>query len=135
MALAAAPAFGDFSSAGPSMGLKGWHQRGYLPHFDGRDVVQHVVFRLHDALPPGDRTSGDDVLDKGHGCAVLGNWRFADVVVGALLHHDGDHYDLCAWCVMPNHVHVLVATKLERELGSIVNSWKSFTARRLNAML
>lgn len=30
--------------------LKGWHSRGYLPHFDGR-VAQFVTFRLFDSLP------------------------------------------------------------------------------------
>ena len=33
------------------MGQKGWHHRGYLPHLDGHEIVQHVVFRLRDSLP------------------------------------------------------------------------------------
>jgi hypothetical protein len=45
------------------MGRKGWHERGYLPHFDGYDVAQHVVFRLHDSVP-ADAIEGDDVLDR-----------------------------------------------------------------------
>lgn len=28
-----------------------WRSRGYLPHFDAPNVVQHVVFRLADSLP------------------------------------------------------------------------------------
>lgn len=32
------------------MEKKGWHTRGYLPHFDG-DVVQFITIRLHDSLP------------------------------------------------------------------------------------
>ncbi len=31
---------------------RGWHGRGYLPHFDG-EVIQFVTFRLFDALPAG----------------------------------------------------------------------------------
>jgi putative transposase len=30
---------------------KGWHSRGYLPHFDSMDTVQFVTFRLADSLP------------------------------------------------------------------------------------
>ena len=30
---------------------KGWHSRGYLPHFDTREAVQFVTFRLGDSLP------------------------------------------------------------------------------------
>ena len=28
-----------------------WHSRGYLPHFDGREMTQHVTFHLADSLP------------------------------------------------------------------------------------
>ena len=33
------------------MEFKGWHSRGYLPHFDSQDVTQFVTFRLADSLP------------------------------------------------------------------------------------
>jgi hypothetical protein len=33
------------------MGFRGWHQRGYLPHFDAPGVTQFVTFQLHDAFP------------------------------------------------------------------------------------
>ena len=36
-------------------------------------------------------------------------------------------YELLAWCVMPNHVHVLVDVK-RMPLWKIVQSWKRFTA-------
>ena len=29
----------------------GWHSRGYLPHFDGREVPQFVSLHLFDSLP------------------------------------------------------------------------------------
>jgi hypothetical protein len=31
--------------------LKGWHSRGYLPHFDSPETIQFVTFRLADSLP------------------------------------------------------------------------------------
>jgi len=30
---------------------KGWHSRGYLPHYDGGEIAQAVTFRLADSLP------------------------------------------------------------------------------------
>ena len=33
------------------MSYKGWHSRGYLPHFDSAETVQFVTFRLADSLP------------------------------------------------------------------------------------
>ncbi|MEO6994076.1 MAG: transposase [Lacunisphaera sp.] len=44
-----------------------------------------------------------------------------------LLKFDGARYRLIAWCVMPNHIHVLIDPK--ESLGRIVQSWKSYTGR------
>jgi len=116
------------------MGNKGWHRRGYLPHLDGDGIGQHVVFRLLDAVPPGS-DDGDDVLDRHFGSSVLRDPRCARFVAETLLHGDGDRYALQAWCVMPNHVHVLVGTNASYELGNIVRSWKVYSTRRINDLL
>lgn len=117
------------------MGQKGWHSRGYLPHYDGYDVSQHVVFRLFDSVPAGVR-SGDDILDQGFGSAVLAAEECAREVVAVLIHGDeAGRYFLHAWCVMPNHVHVLIATNAQFELGRIVRSWKAYSAAKINALL
>ena len=114
------------------MGRKGWHSRGYIPHLDGWGIAQHVVFRLADSVPDGG-DSGDDILDLGHGTALLRDAENARIVEDALLHHHTHHYDLRAWCVMPNHVHVLVHTHRDHTLGTIVRGWKSYAARLINA--
>ena len=31
-------------------GHRGWHSRGYLPHYDGDVETQHVTFHLTDSL-------------------------------------------------------------------------------------
>src|SRR5215510_5637050 len=105
----------------PSMGKKGWHSRGYLPHFDGYGLSQHVVFCLFDAVPSNEH-DGDDVLDRSFGCAFMRDGRCARIVAEALLH--GQSYRLQAWCVMPSHVHALIATNEASELGQIVHAWK-----------
>ncbi|MBN1556506.1 MAG: class I tRNA ligase family protein [Phycisphaerae bacterium] len=74
-------------------------------------------------------------LDVGHGQCYLRNDEVAEMVKNALLHFDGDRYDLIAWCIMPNHVHVVIRPKPEYELSKILQSWKSFTAKQANTIL
>ena len=74
-------------------------------------------------------------LDVGEGSCLLARPEAAEIVAGALTHFDGERYDLSAWVVMPNHVHVLVTPREGHNLGQILHSWKSFTANRLNAAL
>lgn len=127
---------------------KGWHQRGYLPHLDAAVVVQHVTFRLHGSLPasvierlkadasgPDYPAAVDDELDKGLGPLWLADPDCAAIVAAALRQFDGQRYQLLAWCVMPNHVHVLIRQVEGWSLGPIVKSWKTWTARVINRRL
>jgi len=59
----------------------------------------------------------------------------AKLIEDALLHFDGQRYKLLAWCIMPNHVHVMVECDAQHSLALIVQSWKSFTAKSINAVL
>jgi REP element-mobilizing transposase RayT len=52
-----------------------------------------------------------------------------------LLQFDGQRYVLIAWCVMPNHVHVLIETRPGFALEHVLHSWKSFTAHAANRLL
>ena len=54
---------------------------------------------------------------------------------GVLRHRDREQYDLHAWVVMPNHVHVLFTPREGFELPAIVQAWKSVSARRTNRVL
>ncbi len=74
-------------------------------------------------------------LDRGCGTCHLRDPHIGGIVENALLHFDGERYRLLAWCVMPNHVHVLIETMEGFPMPDIVKSWKSFTARQANAFL
>jgi REP element-mobilizing transposase RayT len=124
---------------------KGWHSRGYLPHFDSPETVQHLVLRAADslpaaavaALPEGSRFQLqrlDEALDVGHGAGLLRQAGPASIVETAMLHFDGERYRLIAWSVMPNHVHALLAQADGFPLDGVVHSWKSFTAHEINKM-
>ena len=124
-----------------------WTSRGYLPHFDHVGETQHIVFRLVDSLPARlmaelDCTSPrakadlcDQALDAGHGARWLSDPRIASEVDAALRFGDGARYHLDAWCVMPTHVHVMARFSSAGAMARVVHDWKSFTARRANALL
>jgi putative transposase len=128
-----------------SMTHKGWHSRGYLPHFDSAETIQFVTFRLFDSLPravtamltkqPDNLAKTDESLDGGLGACWLKDPTIAVLVENAMLHFDGDRYRLLAWCIMPNHVHVVVEAVEGNRLGAIVQAWKSFTAHQANNVL
>lgn len=122
---------------------KGWHSRGYLPHFDSAGTVQFITFNLADSLPRHvqaitreDYTEAfDRDLDRGRGECWLAHPDIAEVVQEALLHFDGQRYRLLAWCVMPNHVHVVAEAVNGHSMGNVVGGWKSFSARHANRIL
>src|SRR6266849_2548201 len=85
-------------------------------------------------------------LDAGFGSCYMKDGRIAREVANALLHFEGQRYNLAAWCVMPNHVHAVVqpfagvtntgGTPMPQcELPGILHSWKSFTAKEANRLL
>ena len=134
----------------PSAPFLGWHSRGYLPHCDKPGLIQFVTFRLDDAMPAERRreweplltiedererhTKLEAYLDRGYGQCHLRGPEAALLVEQTLLFWDAQPYRLCAWVVMPNHVHVLFEVWTV-PLGEAVRSWKKFTALRINRLL
>jgi REP element-mobilizing transposase RayT len=55
--------------------------------------------------------------------------------MNALKYFDGKRYNLYAWCVMPNHVHVLFRPYKGEILEKILHSWKSFTSKEAMKIL
>ena len=74
-------------------------------------------------------------LDEGRGQCWMRKERIAKVVAHALGFFDGVRYQLSAWCVMPNHVHVVLEPKPGHDLPEILHSWKSYTAKEINRIL
>jgi REP element-mobilizing transposase RayT len=144
-------------TAEPQLGPthRGWYSRGYLPHCDHPGLLQAITYHLADSLPaavleqmdaelrslPPERQHTERRrrveawLDAGHGSCVLRLPEAAACVVDTWRHFAGERYDLIAWVVMPNHVHALVRVYDGVPLGKIVQSWKSYTGRRIRVMM
>ena len=147
---------GDWRAQGGvpgGFGEAGWHSRGYLPHFDGVEVTQHVTFHLADSLPTSvvkrledetrclppeqqeveRRKRVEAWIDSGHGSCILREPVVAAMVQDALCFFDGQRYRLFAWVVMPNHVHVLFQPINDWPVAKTVASWKKCTATHVCA--
>ena len=138
--------------------LPDWHNRGYLPHRDNVSY-QSITFRLFDAVPTKliknwkELSTWSEQLneekerakqarkliaqyeDQGIGCCYLKNESIADIVQQTLLYDDGKVYDLIRWCIMPNHVHVLIKVYEGKSVAGIVQTWKSITTHKANKLL
>ncbi len=134
---------------------KGWHSRGYLPHFDGGALPQTVTFRLADALPKAllDRWENElatmpetraaverrrrieHYLNCGAGECWLARPQIAETVENALLFFDAQRYGLEAWVVMPNHVHALFTPLPGHTFSEILHSWKSYTSNEAKRLM
>src|ERR1700679_2333034 len=97
-------------------------------------VARHIVFYRRDALPddkaralekatPVDRLSRAEApLDAGHGqCGLTDTEIASDLTFAIRARHKP--YDLLAWCIMPTHVHVLIALHPLADLAEIVGRW------------
>jgi REP element-mobilizing transposase RayT len=138
--------------------IRGWYTRGYLPHFDVPGVPQIITFRQDDSVPArlaraygsmigGAKSAGERAraqervlthlevyLGKGRGTRRLADPRAARIVEDAILFGDGRDYELMAWVVMPNHVHVVAKAIGSRTLALITRQWKNLTAIAINRL-
>jgi REP element-mobilizing transposase RayT len=90
-----------------------WRVYGrFLPHWRADAVVYFVTWRLHhdqEPLTPNER----------------------DRIVGVLRYHESQRYDLYAYVIMDDHVHVLVEPTPAYTLEQLLHSWKSYSAHLL----
>ncbi len=144
-------------------GFCGWHERGYLPHRDEPGLTQFVTFHLADSFPESLRSEWehfakieDDLerrkqleayLDKGQGECHLRRTEIAKLVEDNFRQYSGEccgsqsrapehapRYELRAWVVMPNHVHVLFKVGTA-PMSETVGAWKKHTGRLANKLL
>lgn len=100
-----------------------------------KDGEEGLVKDLRNTL---DKLHGDcleKALDEGTGECWMKEERIARIVADTIQHFAGEKYDLGAWCVMPNHVHMILAPKEGESLAEILHSIKRVSAREANRQL
>ena len=110
--------------------------------FERRDIIATAV-KMNRALSTAEQKRLEDLvseriqdkLDGGTGSCVLARPAIADLVSKTLQHFAQTRYRMFAWCVMPNHVHVLFRILGNCSLADLVRSWKSYSAREANVLL
>jgi REP element-mobilizing transposase RayT len=108
-----------------------------------RDSIVKTAKQLEGALSTSERRKIQQLstkvvekyLDNGVGSCHLKHPAIANVVADTLRHFENQRYRLFAWCVMPNHVHVLARIFPGHTLAQTIHSWKSFTAKKANDLL
>jgi len=80
-------------------------------------------------------TRMEEYFDHGAGSCPFLDMRIAGTMAAALRFREGKHYRLLAWCVMPNHFHVVVRLFPGQELARVVKAWKNFSAKAANQAL
>lgn len=132
---------------------------GDLPHWHQAGVIQFVTFRLKDSLPQevikdlseeyfkGDISNNNDkraklliasleekLLNSGYGKCVLRNSEIREILRNVLHHDDGKKYDLIAYVIMPNHVHLLYIP-FEKSAEKFAGEIKRISSRMINRYL
>ena len=99
---------------------------------DGNKALAHdATLRLFDVF----QTSMEAALEDGHGSCLLKNDVAAELVENALKHFDADRYELLAYAIAANHVHVIVKPLSDHTLSDLLHSWKSHTSHEINKAL
>ena len=76
----------------------------------------------------------DKYEDAGYGQCYLRDDRAAEIVRDALFYYDQVKYEVISWCIMPNHVHVLISLLKVVSLSEILHSWRSFSSNEINKL-
>jgi hypothetical protein len=122
-----------------------YHRR--LPHYHPEDAYLFLTWRLWGSLPSKLRTrthpnaghafvAADRALHQaGHGPVWLKDPQIAFSVCAALVAGERDKKfdELCAWVVMPNHVHLLMLPRFA--VPKIMRWLKGSTACAANRVL
>jgi REP element-mobilizing transposase RayT len=83
----------------------------------------------------------DDALHKSQtGPFYLKDDAIAEIVANAIRYHDGKWFELIAFCIMPNHVHIVlkpleVSSTTDFSLTKITHNIKRNSAKQANAAL
>jgi REP element-mobilizing transposase RayT len=77
----------------------------------------------------------EEALEAGYGECHLKRKEITAAVLEAILRFEGERFELGAWCLMPNHVHLILKPHAGHQLSEILQGMKSASAKAANAIL
>ena len=140
-----------------TLDYKVYHKR-FLPHIQPKNTFFFITYRLdfkytkhiNNVLQESKKTSEifskkqfdkiDNFLTRIKSPKWLIKVEIAEIIKESLLHRMGKEYELICFCIMPNHVHILIKPLLEKEdipysISKIMHGLKGFTATKCNKIL
>ncbi len=116
----------------PHQKLEQWHEekRTYLASL--KNPADREAIAAANGLFTG---RFESIFDEGYGGCVLREQSVSADLEDVLRFHDGKHYALGSFVIMPNHVHVLVTPAAGHPLSEILGNWRSVSAHRINKIL
>ena len=75
------------------------------------------------------------LLDNGYGSCILKHQEAQDILKEIIFNRDGIDYNVIAYVIMPNHVHMLIQPYENITLSKILHSIKGLSALRINSAL
>lgn len=133
-----------------------------LPHWAQRNAVQFITCRLADSLPQekldeyrnlrqrlyyeGNKelwsVEVQQMVDrivywlcKGYGEMILRDAAVRDIVVKTIDFWNNKRYQLLAYVIMPNHLHMLLTPAVEEDMYLTLRDFKHYTTREINRYL
>lgn len=109
------------------------------------DIYQFITFRTHDSLDDflvkidKEKISNKKkkyLVDKHLDISTKGaylNGEVLDFMYKYLLENDKKFYNIISFCIMPNHVHLLI--KQNEDLSKIIQKIKGSSANKINKLL
>ena len=77
----------------------------------------------------------EKLLDNGYGKCILKNPAIRTIIKDAIMFYDNECYEVIAYVIMPNHIHLLIKMIGDNSLSPLIQSIKQFSARQINIML
>ncbi len=131
--------------------------RRNLPHIQTDNCVLFITYRLAFSLPKQfisdyqeikkkkNKQSDFEYYDEFIGSysdspKFLNDDKVAEIVKECFHFWHNKRYELICYCIMPNHIHILIKPLQDEEgryylLNKIVYTWKSFTAKKINLVI
>lgn len=128
-------------------GLPHWEQSGKLQFVTFRtygSLPKEVISRIKEELEESIKTEEhskklfltlEKYLDNGNNSCLLMEENIRKIVEETLFYFDDVRYEIHAFAIMPNHVHLLLATLEQNKIAEIIKSLKRYSASQINQLL